>query len=404
VSEPSRSPTLMIVDDEAFVLASLKALFTLETNYTILEFTSPLAALDKLRLTPVDAILSDFLMPKMNGIELLTQARQIQPDTPRILLTGFADKENAIRAINEAGLYQYLEKPWDNGTLLMVLRNAMQERSLRQELEGRIRALNELVHEHTQLTHRHKELQMELEMAARVQRSLLPAEFPSLPGFRFDALYRPTIALGGDYYSAVCRDGAMIVLLGDVSGHGTQAALTTMLLKGIFEEEVSVAFSLTSLLEAMNRRLQRIVPPGIYAAAMVATLQPGNERVELASAGLPHPFVLRARGGCCDELPLTGLPLGLLEHADASSFGSGEAVLAPGDVLLLASDGLGSIRNPQGEHFEESGLSEALRDAAGLRGVDVIARLMQAALEFSEGRPLPDDTTLLAISREDAGS
>jgi DNA-binding NtrC family response regulator len=78
----------------------------------------------------------------MDGISLLAHMKELRPQAPRILLTGYADKENAIRAINEVGLFQYVEKPWDNDNLLLVLRNALERRQLMQTLESKITEIN----------------------------------------------------------------------------------------------------------------------------------------------------------------------------------------------------------------------------------------------------------------------
>ncbi len=80
-------------------------------------------------------------MPEMDGIEFLKRARDLRPHATRILLTGYADVRNAIRAINEAGLYHYLEKPWDNDRLKLVVRNGVERSSLVNELDARISAL-----------------------------------------------------------------------------------------------------------------------------------------------------------------------------------------------------------------------------------------------------------------------
>ncbi len=81
------------------------------------------------------------MMPEMDGITFLKNAREFQPEATRILLTGYADKENAIRAINEVGLYYYLEKPWDNDHLKLVIRNGVERSTLFNELSSRIAAL-----------------------------------------------------------------------------------------------------------------------------------------------------------------------------------------------------------------------------------------------------------------------
>ena len=87
-------------------------------------------------------VLMDIRLPGMNGIELLAEFGRLVPHAPRILLTGYADKEGAIKAINEVGLFQFIEKPWDNDHLLMVLRNALEKRFLFQALQEKIAELD----------------------------------------------------------------------------------------------------------------------------------------------------------------------------------------------------------------------------------------------------------------------
>ena len=130
--------TLVIVDDEEMVLASLRSFLELETEYNIQSFTSPDDALDYAEKGTVDVVVSDFLMPQLNGIELLGRFSTIHPHAPRILLTGYADKESAIKAINDIGLFQYIEKPWDNSNFLIVLLNALERRFLVKTLQEKI--------------------------------------------------------------------------------------------------------------------------------------------------------------------------------------------------------------------------------------------------------------------------
>ena len=130
--------TMVLVDDEDMVLSSLQSFLELETDYNLRTFTSPEAALEYTLAGPVDVVVSDFLMPGMNGIELLSRIREKHPHAPRILLTGYADKDSAIKAINDIGLFQYIEKPWDNTNLLIVLRNALERRFLVKTLQEKI--------------------------------------------------------------------------------------------------------------------------------------------------------------------------------------------------------------------------------------------------------------------------
>lgn len=135
--------TIVIVDDEDMVLTSLSSLLSLETEYDVESFTSPKEALSYVREHDVDIVLSDYLMPEMDGITFLAQVREVRPEVPRIILTGYADKENAIKAINEVGLFQYIEKPWDNDDLLIILRNGIERKRLVSKLQEKIGQINE---------------------------------------------------------------------------------------------------------------------------------------------------------------------------------------------------------------------------------------------------------------------
>ncbi len=134
--------TILIVDDEEMVTAALRSFLQLETEYRVLTYTSTGEALEKFGDSEfIDVVIADFLMPEMDGISFLKQVREIRPETTRILLTGYADKENAIRAINEAGLYYYLEKPWNNDHLKVIIRNGVERTSLFRELDVKVTAL-----------------------------------------------------------------------------------------------------------------------------------------------------------------------------------------------------------------------------------------------------------------------
>ncbi len=134
--------TVMIVDDEEMVLTSLSTYLTLETDYNVVTFTSAKKALDHVASGPVDLIISDFLMPEMDGITFLARARDLKPDVPRIILTGYADKENAIKAINQVGLFQYIEKPWDNDDLRIIIRNGLEKKRLLAKLSEKVGEIN----------------------------------------------------------------------------------------------------------------------------------------------------------------------------------------------------------------------------------------------------------------------
>ena len=135
---------VLIVDDEEMVTKNLEMLLKMETSLEPVTFNVPQEALEYAKSELVDVAISDFIMPEMNGLELLSKIKEAQPATSRVLLTGYADKDSAIKAINEVGLFQYLEKPWENEFVLMVLRNAAERTQLLRKLGEKSTSLNEM--------------------------------------------------------------------------------------------------------------------------------------------------------------------------------------------------------------------------------------------------------------------
>ncbi|MEE4311048.1 MAG: response regulator [candidate division KSB1 bacterium] len=142
MAEKDDIQTIIIVDDEEMVLTSLESLLSLETDYAVEAFTSANDALEYIRKNDIDLVVSDYLMPQMDGLKFLSEVKKIHPDVPRIILTGYADKENAIKAINEVGLFQYIEKPWSNDDLLIIFRNALEKHQLLRRLQQTMGEIN----------------------------------------------------------------------------------------------------------------------------------------------------------------------------------------------------------------------------------------------------------------------
>ncbi len=142
MSKRDLKQTIVIVDDEEMVLTSISSFLSLETDYNLETFTSAKEALDYIENNPVDLVVSDYLMPEMDGISFLIKVRELKPEVPRIILTGYADKENAIKAINQVGLFQYIEKPWDNEDILIIFRNGLEKQRLMYKLNEKIKEIN----------------------------------------------------------------------------------------------------------------------------------------------------------------------------------------------------------------------------------------------------------------------
>jgi signal transduction histidine kinase len=155
----ARAVTVFVVDDDALVTTSLGKALELETDYRVLTFNDGPSALAEMAATPPDVVLSDVKMPGLDGLSFLRQVRQRHPDAVLLLITGYADKESAIRAINEVGLWQYVEKPWDLGDLLIKIAQGIERQ-----------------HDRTALADSHRELATRLDQLERAQEELVRAE------------------------------------------------------------------------------------------------------------------------------------------------------------------------------------------------------------------------------------
>jgi len=134
-------PSVYVVDDDPLVTESLSRALELETDWRVAAFNDGAHALAAMPAAPPDVVLSDFKMPGMDGIAFLRRVRAAHPDAVLMLLTGYADKESAIQAINEIGIWQYVEKPWDLGDLLLKIRQGLERRALVDELRKKNAAL-----------------------------------------------------------------------------------------------------------------------------------------------------------------------------------------------------------------------------------------------------------------------
>ena len=164
---------ILIVDDEEPILKSLRRLLTLtpctvgSTNFKITVdcFSSPAEALQKAKHTAYGLVISDYRMPGMNGVEFLKEFRKIQPHTPRLILSGYADLNGLIKAINEAEIIRFISKPWNDYELVATL--------------GQILAMHELTLENQRLADQVR-LAAGTISAEEIERKRLESETPGI--------------------------------------------------------------------------------------------------------------------------------------------------------------------------------------------------------------------------------
>lgn len=234
----------------------------------------------------------------------------------------------------------------------------------------------------------------ELEIAQAIQRRLLPATAPVLPGYAIAAASRPAQETGGDYYDFLrLPGGAVGIAVGDASGHGVGAAIVIAETRAYLKAFAVIEAEPGRLLTRVNRAVAEDLGDG-FVTLFVARLDPATATLTYSSAGHWPGYVLGSDGEVKSKLHSTGLPLGLDPGAE---FQTPPAVrLEPGDLVLLLTDGLMEAMSPEGELFGIDRVLDAVRGHGQTTPEALLAGLLARVDEFDGGR-ISDDRTVVLV-------
>jgi sigma-B regulation protein RsbU (phosphoserine phosphatase) len=239
-------------------------------------------------------------------------------------------------------------------------------------------------------------LENELELARRIQARLLPSGPPAVPGLEIAGVTEPAREVGGDYYDHIpLGDGRVLLVIADVSGKGVGAALLMSGFRASLMSQDCAATAPDALAGRLNDFLLSSVDPGKFVTAFVAFLDAASGRLVYANCGHNPPVLLRADGRH-EMLTRGGLILGILP---GSRFESGEATLAPGDLVLLYTDGVTEGATATGEQWGEERLLATLRERPGWPCADLVRGIAADVRAFEGASGPADDITLLAARR-----
>jgi sigma-B regulation protein RsbU (phosphoserine phosphatase) len=390
---------VLIAEDEPVSQRLLQR--TLEQwGYEVVAVADGAEAWRQFQATNFPLVISDWVMPEVDGVELVRRIRA----SPRqgyvftILLTAKSQKGELLEGM-AAGADDFVTKPFDRDELRARLRAGERIIRLEEELVARNRALSE----------RNAQMEADLRMACEVQQALLPQRYPTFPAgpagesaLRFCDRYRPNGAVGGDFFDVLpLSDTQAGVFLCDVMGHGVRAALVTAMVRALLEGFRHLAADPGWLLAELNRELlailgQASVPVFLSAFYLVVDVTSGAARY--ADAGHPLPLHVRRRAGEVGPLPLAGglpgPPLGVREQAE---YASAQAQLEVGDLVVLFTDGLFEAAGPDQEQYGEERLLAAVRRRMGLAPGRLFDELLGEVLQFTAGKGFADDVCLLGV-------
>jgi len=252
----------------------------------------------------------------------------------------------------------------------------------------------QLVREQEAEVRERERMQQELEVAKLIQQQFLPHELPDLPGWHVAAYYKPARAIGGDFYDFIELPGDRVgIVVGDVTDKGVPAALVMATTHSILRAEAPRLVSPAAVLERANDLLVDEMPAHMFVTCLYAVLDRASGKLVFANAGHNLPY-LRGEEGVT-ELRATGMPLGLLP---GMRYEESEAVFAPGEGLLLHSDGLAEAHSPDGEMFGFPRLAKLCADRPG--GEELIDLLLSELDGFTGvGWEQEDDITLVTVQR-----
>ena len=370
--------SILVADDQPHVVEALRLLLKPE-GFMIHTADSPASILDALQQRTYDVVLMDLNYARdttsgREGLDVIGGIRERDTVTPIVVMTAWSTVTLAVEAM-QRGARDFIQKPWDNQRLLTIVRT--------QSELGRASRLAAMLE---------SKQKQDLDLASQVQRHLLPHQCPDIPTLAWSAGCTPAGVVGGDYYDFISIDSdRTVVAVGDVSGKGVAAALLMASLQGSLRTRATAYGSdIQRLLIETNRCLYGTIPSNKYATLFYAAYSNATRSLVYVNAGHNPPLLLRVDGTVV-RLREGGPVLGLFPDV---TFTTGGAQLAPGDRLVLYTDGVTEALNDEGEEFGEDRLLAAM--SADASDAEASHRAVLAAhAAFTGSAPRTDDMTLL---------
>ncbi len=351
--------------------------------YTFVFAHNGVEALEVLNSDPeIDMVISDINMPQMDGLTLLQQIPSVNPNIRSVIISAYGDMQNIRTAMNR-GAFDFVTKPLDfrdlRHTITRTLKNL-------EEWRAALASRDQLV-----------TLQNELDVAGKIQQSILPTEFPIHENYQLHAHMEPARDVGGDFYDIFLMDAGHIGLaVADVSDKGVPASLFMMssrtLLKGTAigqPEPGEVLADVNDLLIEENETL-------MFVTVFYGVYSPRSGTLTYANGGHNPPLIVHSDGSSEFIPPFTGVALGI---APGITYPQGSVTLEPGDTLLLYTDGVSEAMNADSEEFGVDRLQALFVDNPPASAEEANTTVFDGVRAFADGIPPSDDITCLSLTR-----
>ena len=321
--------------------------------------------------------------------------------TSLILIRGLSEANlpttirNVVTLILTVTISIFLARQFARTSLDLEAQLAQVKQLSEKELEHQ-RTEAELRVQHAQEKAENERRARELEEARQLQLSMLPKQVPQLPHLEIAAYMKTASEVGGDYYDFhLGADGTLTVAVGDATGHGLKAGTMVSSVKSLF---IALADhpDITHIFHRMSRVLKEMKLRGLFMAMTMVKVK-GNQ-LTVSITGMPPVLVYRAASGDVEEVALRAVPLGSLT---SYQYKQQELAIAPGDVIVLMSDGLPERFNAENEMLDYAATKRALAVAARQPPQEIIEHFVSVGDEWSNGRPQDDDVTFVVLKVRD---
>ena len=335
----------------------------------------------------IDMVVSDINMPQMDGLTLLEQIPQVDPDIRSIIISAYGDMKNIRTAMNR-GAFDFVTKPLDFADLRVTI-----DRTLRHLEEWReaLASRDKLV-----------ALQNELDVASKMQQSILPTVFPSGPGYQVFANMEPARNVGGDFYDILQLDNRQVGLaIADVSDKGVPAALFMMSSRTLMKGAAIGSQNAGQVLGEVNDFLNEDNDAAMFVTVLYAVYNPETGGLSYASGGHDPPLIVRADGSSELAPSTRGVALGV---APGIEYRHNEVRLEPGDTVVLFTDGVTEAMNADNEQFGVQRLRDVFVGNPPTDSEQANLAVFEAVREFAGDTPQSDDITCLTLRRSETDS
>ena len=340
-------------------------------------------ALERLsELEGIDMVLSDINMPQMDGLTLLEQIPAVDPNLRAVIISAYGDMKNIRTAMNR-GAFDFVTKPLDFEDLQVTIERTLQHvADWREALSSRDKLVA---------------LQNELDVASKMQQSILPNQFPSGEGYQVYGSMDPARNVGGDFFDVIrLENGKIGVSVADVSDKGVPAALFMMSSRTLMKGAAIGSAGPGEVLHEVNNLLSDDNETAMFVTVFYAEYDPETGIFIYSNGGHNPPLHVLADGSSY-LMPLTGgVALALWPDLD---YAEDRIALKPGECVVMYTDGVVEALNAEGEQFGVERLQKVFEGVPPRNAKEAVEKIFDQMYEFAGDTPQFDDATCLIILR-----